>query len=56
VRIERAMELMRRGDEPVTHICYQVGFRHLSHFIRTFKKRTGLTPTAYKQTFGAKAK
>ncbi|ALS28641.1 AraC family transcriptional regulator [Paenibacillus cisolokensis] len=52
VRIERAMELIRQGTHTITHIGYQVGFHHLSHFIRTFKKRTGITPTEYKKTFG----
>ncbi|MFD0713838.1 AraC family transcriptional regulator [Paenibacillus sp. GCM10027626] len=52
VRIERAMELIQRDSHTITHIGFQVGFHHLSHFIRTFKKRTGLTPTEYKKTFG----
>ncbi|MBD2864389.1 AraC family transcriptional regulator [Paenibacillus oceani] len=50
VRIERAKELIRLGVHTMTQICFQVGFRHLSHFIRTFKKRTGLTPTEYKKS------
>ncbi|MEF3306195.1 AraC family transcriptional regulator [Paenibacillus sp. GYB003] len=49
VRIERAKELIRIGAHTMTQICFQVGFRHLSHFIRTFKKRTGMTPTDYKK-------
>ncbi|RKN84753.1 AraC family transcriptional regulator [Paenibacillus ginsengarvi] len=49
VRIERAKELIRIGVHTMTQICFQVGFRHLSHFIRTFKKRTGMTPTEYKK-------
>lgn len=52
VRVERAMELIRRGSLTITQIGYQVGYRHLGHFIRTFKKRTGITPTDYKKTFG----
>lgn len=52
VRIERAMELIRRDTHTITSIGFQVGFRHLSHFIRTFKKRCGITPTEYKKTFG----
>ncbi|UKS30959.1 helix-turn-helix domain-containing protein [Paenibacillus sp. HWE-109] len=51
VRIERAMELIRRDAHTITQIGFQVGFHHLSHFIRTFKKRTGITPTEYKKTF-----
>ncbi|TLS52684.1 helix-turn-helix domain-containing protein [Paenibacillus antri] len=53
VRIERAMELIRRDSLTITQIGFQVGYRHLSHFIRTFKKRTGITPTEYKKTFGS---
>ncbi|NQX59476.1 AraC family transcriptional regulator [Paenibacillus qinlingensis] len=52
VRIERAMELIQRNMHTITQIGFQVGFHHLSHFIRTFKKRTGITPTEYKKTFG----
>ncbi|MGG1516037.1 AraC family transcriptional regulator [Paenibacillus oryzisoli] len=52
VRIERAMELIRRDTHTITQIGFQVGFHHLSHFIRTFKKRTGITPTEYKKAFG----
>ncbi|CAI6080201.1 AraC family transcriptional regulator [Cohnella sp. JJ-181] len=55
VRIERAKALIRRQSLTVTQIGFQVGYRHLSHFIRTFKKRTGITPTEYKKTFGASA-
>jgi AraC-like DNA-binding protein/mannose-6-phosphate isomerase-like protein (cupin superfamily) len=53
VRIERAMELIRRDTHTITQIGFQVGFHHLSHFIRTFKKRCGITPTEYKKTFGS---
>ncbi|MFK7695477.1 AraC family transcriptional regulator [Paenibacillus sp. HJGM_3] len=56
VRIERAMELIRQNVHTMTQVCFQVGFRHLSHFIRTFKKRTGLTPTEYKKTFAPSEK
>lgn len=51
VRIERAMELIRRDNHTITGIGFQVGFHHLSHFIRTFKKRCGITPTEYKKMF-----
>ncbi|MCU6712174.1 AraC family transcriptional regulator [Paenibacillus sp. J5C_2022] len=51
VRIERAKELILRGTHTITAIGFQVGFHHLSHFIRTFKKRCGVTPTEYKKMF-----
>lgn len=49
-RIERAKELIIGDQLSMTDICYEVGFHHLSHFIRTFKKKTGLTPTAYRKS------
>ncbi|OCT15572.1 hypothetical protein A8709_15995 [Paenibacillus pectinilyticus] len=52
VRIEQAMILIRRNTHTITQIGFQVGYHHLSHFIRTFKKRVGITPTEYKKTFG----
>jgi len=54
VRIEQAMALIRRDSLTITQIGFQVGYRHLSHFIRTFKKRTGITPTEYKKAFGGR--
>ena len=51
-RIQRARELISRGELPITDISFQVGFQNLSHFIRTFKKQTGLTPSQYKKSFG----
>lgn len=52
LRIERAMELIRRGSQTITQLVYKVGYRQLGHFIRTFNKRTGITPNDYKKTFG----
>lgn len=51
VRIEQAKERIRRNAQTISQIGFQVGFRHVGHFIRTFKKRTGITPSEYKKTF-----
>ncbi len=48
-RIERAKELLKRGDLTVSAIALQVGFNDLGPFLRQFKKITGLTPSAYKK-------
>ncbi|MHA6484902.1 AraC family transcriptional regulator [Paenibacillus sp. strain BS8-2] len=56
VRIERAKELIRRDAHTITAIGFQVGFHHLSHFIRTFKKRSGITPTEYKKMYAGQHK
>jgi AraC-like DNA-binding protein len=47
-RIERAEELLRTADLSVTEICGLVGFHSLGTFSATFKRETGLTPTAYR--------
>lgn len=49
-RIEKAREILR--DFPVrqiTQVCIDVGFLDLSHFEKTFKKMTGLTPRQYRE-------
>jgi two-component system response regulator YesN len=48
-RIERAKELLKRGDLTASSIALQVGFNDLGPFLRQFKKITGLTPSAYKK-------
>lgn len=47
-RIERAEELLRSANLSVTEICSLVGFSSLGTFSTSFKKQTGLTPTAYR--------
>jgi AraC-like DNA-binding protein len=46
-RIERAQELLRATDLPVTEVCLEVGFRSLSSFSRAFRELTGEPPSAY---------
>ncbi len=48
-RIERAMELLRNTDTPVTEICLAVGFTSLGTFSRTFRDVLGTSPRAYRQ-------
>jgi len=46
-RINQAKKLLMQRQN-VSETCYQTGFENLSHFIKTFKKFTGDTPTGYK--------
>lgn len=39
--------LLLSGGCNVTETCYQSGYRNLSYFIRSFKKKYGLSPTQY---------
>ena len=48
LRIERASELLRNAEIPLTDISLECGFADQSHFTRVFKRRTGLTPGAYR--------
>jgi AraC-like DNA-binding protein len=50
-RVERAMELLRETDRPVTEICLDVGFNSLGTFSRTFSDIVGEPPTAYRERF-----
>jgi AraC-like DNA-binding protein len=50
-RTERAMELLRETERPVTEICFQVGFKSLGTFSRTFRGIVGEPPSAYRARF-----
>ena len=47
-RVERAKGLMRAG-EPLVQIADACGFSSQSHFTRSFKAGTGVTPAAYRK-------
>ena len=47
-RIERARLVLSRGTT-VTEASYAAGFGNLSHFIRTFRSKTGVSPKEYQR-------
>ncbi|WNR46106.1 AraC family transcriptional regulator [Paenibacillus roseipurpureus] len=49
LRVQKAIELLRNSDLTVTEIALQVGYNHISHFNRTFKKFTHLTPGYFRK-------
>jgi AraC-like DNA-binding protein len=53
-RVERAMELLRETDRPVTEICFDVGFNSLGTFSRTFRVIVGEPPSAYRTRFAGR--
>jgi AraC-like DNA-binding protein len=55
-RVERAMELLRESDRPVTEICLDVGFNSLGTFSRTFRDIVGESPSAYRERFSGEGK
>ncbi len=49
-RIERAKVLMRKGGTSISSVVFQVGFNDISEFNRQFKKVTGMTPSAFRES------
>lgn len=47
-RINIAKQLLRNGDTSITDIALQTGFYDAQHFLKTFKKNTGFTPSEYR--------
>jgi AraC-like DNA-binding protein len=55
-RIERAMALLRRGDQSVTEVCFAVGCSSLGTFSTRFTELVGVPPSTYRsQEAGALA-
>lgn len=52
VRIESAKRLLEQTSNPVGRICAEVGFLDETAFRRAFRRRVGVTPTAYRVRFG----
>ncbi|NQX69468.1 methylphosphotriester-DNA--protein-cysteine methyltransferase family protein [Paenibacillus alba] len=50
VRIEAAKRLLHETDQAVNAIGVQVGMPNAAHFATLFQKKTGLTPTEFRQS------
>lgn len=48
IRLNKAKELLRKGNMPITEICISCGFNNVSHFTSIFKRKTGVSPSHYK--------
>lgn len=46
--IETAKDLLHHTDKTVSEIAYELGFEYPHYFSRLFRKKTGLTPAAYR--------
>lgn len=49
VRIKKAKELLLHSDEKIGAIGQAVGIENINHFLRLFKEKTGLSPSAYRK-------
>jgi AraC family transcriptional regulator len=50
LRIDYASLMLLRAESSLSSIATSSGFSDQSHFIRTFKAATGLTPSAFQRT------
>ena len=51
-RIEKACEMLREGDLPISEVAYDLGFCDQSAFTAQFRKRMTLTPKKYREQYG----
>ncbi len=51
LRIERARQLLlQKADLKLSEISYQMGINNDTHFLKTFRRYMGMTPTAFRKT------
>jgi AraC-like DNA-binding protein len=48
-RVERAKDLLARGNGSVTAIAAEVGYDDPNQLARVFRKATGMSPTRYRR-------
>ncbi|MEY3549781.1 MAG: HTH-type transcriptional regulator YesS [Pseudomonadota bacterium] len=49
VRISRACQLLMDTEQPISHICYEVGFNSAANFNRRFLEIKGMTPSDFRR-------
>jgi DNA-binding response OmpR family regulator len=53
-RLERAKQLLSIGGTQVSEACFKVGFNNVSHFSKSFREFTGVTPTEFIESVTSK--
>lgn len=48
IRLERAVELLKKTNKPIQEIASDCGFSNVSHFNRVFKQQTGNSPLEFR--------
>jgi AraC-like DNA-binding protein len=54
-RVERARDLIREGDLPLSEIALCAGFSDQSHLTRVFSQQMGVSPGAWRRTLATKS-
>ncbi len=50
-RIQAAKALLASTEQPVKQVSFEAGFNNTEGFCRTFRKRVGITPSAYREKY-----
>lgn len=50
IRIQYAMKLLTTSCDTIAYIAHESGFHNIGHFNAVFKKKTGRTPTEFRNT------
>ncbi|QNL48308.1 AraC family transcriptional regulator [Olivibacter sp. SDN3] len=50
-RLNYATNQLIQTNKPIAEIAFDSGFSDVSHFYRSFKKKTGISPLSYRKTF-----
>ncbi|GGB02336.1 helix-turn-helix domain-containing protein [Puia dinghuensis] len=48
--VDKAKALLWSTEKPISEIAYDLGFEHPSHFTKLFKNKTGLSPSAFRNS------
>ncbi|MCU0794066.1 MAG: helix-turn-helix domain-containing protein [Opitutaceae bacterium] len=56
LRLHRACELLKAGDEPIASVGASVGFADAFYFSRVFSRHQGLSPAAYRRLYMSRTK
>jgi transcriptional regulator GlxA family with amidase domain len=44
----KAIDLLQNSSLPIGEIAVSIGFCDIAHFSKTFKQKTGLSPSAFR--------
>lgn len=48
-RMQKAMHLLKESNLPIQEVAWRLGFSSVSNFSRALKRKTGLSPSSYRQ-------
>ena len=48
-RIQRSCELLKSSEMKIEEIAESCGYSSVSHFVKLFREKTGVTPAAYRK-------